>query len=535
MLITVSILVSTACRENRSAEPVSLAADDGTSEIAWHQGDVDSAFAHAKSTGKPMFLYWGAEWCPPCHYLKNKVFKRPEFLARIQDFVPVYLDGDTEMAQIIGERLDVKGYPTVIIFDPLGQEVMRMPSTVPADQYEAVLDAAVASMKPVKTVLTEVLASGPESASKSDLNLLAFYSWGQDSLVDLPLEEQVEAFGRLYRETPADRTIERSRFLGLYLMSVARKARQHEDDTPLLSKEEKTKLQTEALEVLANRELRNSNLLWVDYYAGSIIDLLQTAETSRRQELIGAWQETADAMESDESLSVGDRLSATILKLNLIRMAAGLEDEAELPAGVQEHVRQRAAWAVETVTDESELQTVVNTLAYLFEVAGMSAEAEQMLMAKMGDTAAPYYFMSWIARLKEESGDTEAAIEWHRQAYDSAEGRYSRFRWGSTYLRRLMDLSPDSSERIEADSVAVLGELLEHADAFAGGNYSRLDSLEGAYWSWNEDGSYDAQLATIRDLVHASCGRYPDDGESSQRLRCEAFLVPQEVEGDAAL
>ncbi|MET5116234.1 thioredoxin family protein, partial [Burkholderia pseudomallei] len=31
--------------------------------IAWRQGDVDAAFADAKRTNKPLFLYWGAVWC----------------------------------------------------------------------------------------------------------------------------------------------------------------------------------------------------------------------------------------------------------------------------------------------------------------------------------------------------------------------------------------------------------------------------------------------------------------------------------------
>src|SRR5215211_6711451 len=38
--------------------------------IAWFHGDVDAAFAAAKAANKPVFLYWGAEWCPPCAQIK---------------------------------------------------------------------------------------------------------------------------------------------------------------------------------------------------------------------------------------------------------------------------------------------------------------------------------------------------------------------------------------------------------------------------------------------------------------------------------
>lgn len=511
-------------------------AESSAAKIDWYEGDVESAFALAKSAGKPLFLYWGAEWCPPCHYLKNKVFTRPEFIDRMQAFIPVYLDGDTARAQILGEELDVKGYPTVLIFDPTGQEVMRMPSTIAIDQYEIILDAATENMKPVRQVLDEVLASGPAQAEPTDLHLLAFYSWDQDSQVALSLEEQVAAFQRLLEETPTELTLERSRFLGLYLVAVARQTQNADSEEPALSEEERTEAQQAILEILEDPQKRNANLLWIVYYADSIIDLLQPEDTPARHELLGAWQQAAEEMENDASLSVDDRLTATRLRVDFVKMAAHPDaGDATIPPALQDHVRARAAWAVETVTSESELQSVVNTLAYLLEDAGLSDEAESMLLEKMHDTAAPYYFMSWIASLKLEAGDDEAALEWYRKAYDASEGRYSRFRWGSTYLRQLMKLSPQSVKRIEADSIEVLTELLANEDAFAGGNYARLDGLQSAYWKWNEDGQHDAELATIRDHVLDSCERYPAGAEDSQQQRCEGFLSPEEVQGDAAM
>jgi hypothetical protein len=414
---------------------------------------------------------------------------------------------------------------------------MRMPSTVPVEQYETVLESAIATMKPVKTVLEEVLESGPAAAPRADLNLLAFYSWDQDSQVDLPIGEQAKAFERLYRETPVELDIERSRFLGLYLTSLTRQQRQESESGQPLSDSQRASLQADVIGAQSDPRLRNANLLWIVYYADSIIELLQPEDTTDRQQLLTAWQQTANALETDTSLSVGDRLTATRLKLELasLERAQAGDDSDELPADIQEHVRRQAAWAMETVTDESELQSVVNTLAYLLEAAGLTAEAESMLLARMHDTAAPYYFMTWIASLKEDAGETEAAIEWYRQAYDAAEGRYSRFRWGSTYLRRLMDLAPDGAERIETDSVEVLSELLTHEDAFAGGNHSRLDSLEASFWRWNQGDEHDGELGRIRDFVHSSCESFPAAGEDSQRQRCEDFLIPSEIEGDAAL
>jgi protein disulfide-isomerase len=72
--------------------------------IAWREGDVDDALAEAKELGKPVILYWGAVWCPPCNQMKATLFKDASFIAETEKFVPVYLDGDTEGAQQWGER-----------------------------------------------------------------------------------------------------------------------------------------------------------------------------------------------------------------------------------------------------------------------------------------------------------------------------------------------------------------------------------------------------------------------------------------------
>ncbi len=67
---------------------------------------------------QPLFLYWGAVWCPPCNQVKATVFNRQGFIARSRFFVPVHLDGDSPSAQKLGARFKVRGYPTMILFRP---------------------------------------------------------------------------------------------------------------------------------------------------------------------------------------------------------------------------------------------------------------------------------------------------------------------------------------------------------------------------------------------------------------------------------
>ena len=169
----------------------------------------------------------------------------------------------------------------------------------------------------------------------------------------------------------------------------------------------------------------------------------------------------------------------------------------------------------------------MNTMANLLSLVGLESEAEVLLAARMNETAAPYYFMSWMGSIKEDAGKTEEALAWYRKAYESSTGRYSRFRWGSMYLRHLLELAPEDAQTIEDHSKEVLEELLALEDAFAGGNHSRLQGLERSYSDWNESGDHMATIVSLRDFVLSACDGFPSDGEDSQRDRCSSFLAEE--------
>src|SRR5271170_6754153 len=82
------LLVLAGCFPQAHADPSNTDAPG----IAWFRGDVGAAFDLAKAANKPVFLYWGAKWCPPCQQLKSSVFLRSDFIAKSKEFVAVYLD-----------------------------------------------------------------------------------------------------------------------------------------------------------------------------------------------------------------------------------------------------------------------------------------------------------------------------------------------------------------------------------------------------------------------------------------------------------
>ena len=529
--LTMSVLIAltlTACQGRSSQSAAAGAQNPGTesNEIHWYEGEVDDAFTYAQASGKPTFLYWGAEWCPPCHYLKNKIFTQPEFVTRMANFVPVYLDGDTKSAQIWGERLNVLGYPTVIIFSPAGDEVMRMSSSVPVDQYATVLDQAMTSNQPIEKVLSRVLEQGPAAAATSDLNLLANYSWSQADDSTFSPSELTAAFRRLFEETPTTYAIQRSRFLASYVTSLVAK-NQDAGGSPAKPIQQHLSLVDPILELLGNATLREPNLVFVSFGAPEKIDFLTPEGSDRRSELVEAWTRAARAIESDAALTVDDRLGGTLALVtihNRVTAESSSDQTPPVDSTRQNHIRDQIAWGLEAAKGPSQRQSALNTMGHILDRAGMYEEAEALMRDNLQDTSAPYYFMEWVADLREQDGDIPGALEWYRNAYDHSTGRYSRFRYGSTYLKKLMELDPDNVAVIEAASEEILGELLEHSDAFAGGNYSRLASLQTAYRDWESTPQAEASVQTIRELVLASCDRHSGGDGEQQKSRCRSFL-----------
>src|ERR1022692_4574755 len=117
-----SLLMASTCR----AAPGDASKPLEAPGIDWYAGDVASAFRQAQSQHKPVFLYWGAKWCPPCQQLKSSVFSRSDFIAKTRQFIAVHLDGDDPGAQKWGEKFHVLGYPTVVILRPDQREVTRL-------------------------------------------------------------------------------------------------------------------------------------------------------------------------------------------------------------------------------------------------------------------------------------------------------------------------------------------------------------------------------------------------------------------------
>lgn len=176
-----------------------------STNVAWQaaaaDADIDRAFAQARAGNKPVLLYWGATWCPPCNQLKATLFNRQEFAALSKNFIAVSVDGDQPGAQKLGRRFKVSGYPTTVLFTPAGQEITRLPGEVDASQALTLLQLGLSEGRAVKAVLADALAGRPLAAG--DWKLLAFYSWATDEQQLVPKPELPALLSRLATASPA--------------------------------------------------------------------------------------------------------------------------------------------------------------------------------------------------------------------------------------------------------------------------------------------------------------------------------------------
>ncbi|HEY9240061.1 MAG TPA: thioredoxin family protein, partial [Burkholderiaceae bacterium] len=289
-----------------AAAPVAKApADHAETGIAWKKAasdaEVDAAFAQAKAESKPVFVYWGAKWCPPCNQLQATLFNRQDFIERSRAFVPVYVDGDRPGAQKLGARFNVSGYPTMVLFNPQGTELTRLPGEVEAERYTQVLTLGMNAQKPVKDVLAAAKTGGA-GLTANDWRLLAFYSWDTDQQQLVPKGGVPALLQQLADACPADQTEIATRLRLKALAAVEDKAPAKPDAAS----------QATLLKLLADAPAARPYMDVLTNYATDIVRALSAKGTPQRAELVTAFDGALKRFEADTTLSRADRLGALI-------------------------------------------------------------------------------------------------------------------------------------------------------------------------------------------------------------------------------
>jgi thioredoxin-like negative regulator of GroEL len=501
-----------------STAPAAAAADThAAAGIAWkyasNDAEVDAAFAQAKAEAKPVFVYWGAKWCPPCNQVKATLFNRQDFIERSRAFVPVYVDGDSPGAQKIGSRFKVSGYPTMVLFNPQGTELTRLPGEVEAERYTQVLTLGMNAQRPVKDVLAQV-KTDPKGLSANDWRLLAFYSWDTDQQQLVPKGGVPTLLQQLADACPADQGEIATRLRLKALAAVDEKAPAKPDAAA----------QATLLKLLADAGAARVHLDMLTNYPSDITRALSKPGTPQRAELLQGFDVALKRFEADTTLSRADRMGALIAQVDLARIDAKKDAKVTLPEPLLVDIREQTARADREITDGYERQAVITAAAYLLDVAGLGAESDTLLKANLAKSHSPYYLMSELASNAKKRGDKAEALNWYEQAFDKSEGPATRLQWGSSYVNALVDLAPQDEARIEKAASQLFTEAAKQPDAFYERSGRSLQRVGTKLRAWNKAGTHGAAIKRLQAQLDGWCGEL--DKADAQHARCTALLKP---------
>lgn len=130
--------------------------------------DLEQALETAKAGEKPVYLAFGATWCPVCRQLKEKTLLEPPMQALADGFVWVFIDIDRNIT--LARTWGVKAVPTIFLLDPAGNARRKIIGGAEADQLAATLkeflddldtETAAGEPVPVQTFRNSALTETP--------------------------------------------------------------------------------------------------------------------------------------------------------------------------------------------------------------------------------------------------------------------------------------------------------------------------------------------------------------------------------------
>lgn len=115
-------LGKTSVAEKKSAENAPTGKIDSHGFIV---NDFDSALKKAQKEKKMLMVDFGARWCPACLRIESEIFSNKVFKQKTKNFVKAKIDIDMFASNVLEEKYNVKGVPTLIFLTTDGREIAR--------------------------------------------------------------------------------------------------------------------------------------------------------------------------------------------------------------------------------------------------------------------------------------------------------------------------------------------------------------------------------------------------------------------------
>jgi len=485
--------------------------------VAWipaaQDADIDRAFAQARRERKPVLLYWGATWCPPCNQLKATLFNQQEFALLAQSFVAVQVDGDLPGAQKLGTRFQVRGYPTTLLLNGQGQEITRLPGEIEPEQALSILRLGLAGGRPIGQILADARAG--QSLTRNEWKSLAFYAWETDEGRLAALADRAPLLAELGRRLHASFPGEGDTLTRFWLKALAAGT---ETSKPIAVD---SSLRDRVERVLADPALARQQMDVLTGGAALIAKAIAAEAGPDRRALLTRMDLALQRLQADPSLSRADRVSALVERVALVRLELGKDEtQPRLPPALLAEVRETAQRMDRETTDAYERQAVITAVGFLLAQAGLWDESDALLKANLARSHSPYYLMSQLGSNARKLGRSADALRWYREAYEASVGPATRLQWGAAYLSALVDLSPKEAQPIEELAARLIAQAGQDSSAFYERSGRSMQRVAAKLRDWNQGGREAAVLNRLRAQLTPVCARLPPADE--QRANCEA-------------
>lgn len=465
--------------------------DSDTSKIKWTSLTMDQAVLKAQKEKLPLFVYWGAEWCPPCNVLKTTTFKDSSFITASHKYISVYLDGDTNEAQSWGDKLKVRGYPTLMVLTPELKEVVRLNAGVSSSDMANTLDIAFQQTTPALMILDSLLQQKEiTSTDDNQLQLLANYSWWQDTQVIADKKLYSDKLFQLETKLPPKLEKIKSYFFMTALSLKLNDLKENE----MLEEQEKSFYRNRMENILSQEILFKTNLETFFYSSDLIFTKLSTDQNDK-SDFINSYLEK---LETYRELGVFTMEQDLESYSPLIEELGNKDSTYTLSEIQKEKIKTKFLVLLKSEVDPKKRVNLISTVGYLFFSMGLQNEAEQILLAELKTAISPHYVMSTLGYFEKEKGNIEKALNWYKKAYETSEGPATRLQWHGMYVRSLISLTPNDNIAIKAQLSELIKDNIHMSDAFMGRNLRVLESTKKAILSWSKE--HDAEI-TIKETT----------------------------------
>lgn len=485
--------------------------------VAWipaaQDADIDRAFAQARRERKPVLLYWGATWCPPCNQLKATLFNQQEFALLAQSFVAVQIDGDLPGAQKLGTRFQVRGYPTTLLLNGQGQEITRLPGEIEPEQALSILRLGLAGGRPIGQILADARAG--QALTRNEWKSLAFYAWDTDEGRLVAVADRASLLAELGRRLHSSFPGEGDTLTRFWFKALAAGT---ETSKPIAVD---GSLRDRVERVLVDPSLARQQMDVLTGGAALIVKAIAAEAGPDRRALLTRMDVALQRLQADATLSRADRVAALIERVELVRLELRKDEtQPRLAPALLADVRETAQRMDRETTDAYERQAVITAVGFLLSQAGLWDESDTLLKTNLARSHSPYYLMSQLGSNARKLGRSADALRWYREAYEASVGPATRLQWGAAYLSALVDLSPKETQSIEDLAARLIAQAGQDSSAFYERSARSMQRIATKLRDWNQGGREAVVLNRLRAQLTPVCARFPAADE--QRANCDA-------------